>query len=238
MNENSIQELIESFVAYRNLLAPVKDGLSEVSKTYAQICEDLDSLSKNLSGGSWGQLDKVHASLEAQAKNSEALARKIGEYAASGDRYAKAVAEMSALFSDLSGRIASLEETENGARRQIERIDALIEEKKATYNLKDLQKSLDKYNSNIEKISDFINKDVSSVIKSNAEQIEAIRKENENLKGVVERQAQDISALTSMFAETTELLKKVVEGSTVNQQYLFDAFDKWAADRKVKIKKK
>lgn len=132
MNENSIQELIESFVAYRNMLEPVRQGLSEVSKTYGQICDDLDSLSKSLSGGAWERLEKVHSSLEAQAKNSQTLARKIDEYAASGERYAKAVDEMSALFANLSNRIASLEETENGARRQIERIDALIEEISST----------------------------------------------------------------------------------------------------------
>ena len=54
----------------------------------------------------------------------------------------------------------------------------------------------------------------------------------------VAAQGKDIATLIATFAETTSLLKKVVEGSTVNEEYLFDAFDKWAADRKVKIKKK
>ena len=145
---------------------------------------------------------------------------------------------MAEAFSGLTQKVEALEETENNARRQIERIDSLIEEKKSSYNLKDLQKSLDRYNVNIEKISDFINKDIATVMKQNADKIEAIRKENEELKAIVTRQNGDIAALADMFAQTTALLRTAVEGSAVNQQYIFEAFDKWAADRKVKIKRK
>ncbi|MDE7464220.1 MAG: hypothetical protein K2M48_04230, partial [Clostridiales bacterium] len=106
-----------------------------------------------------------------------------------------------------------------------------------SYNLKELQKSLDGYTANVEKISDFINKDIAEVLKENADKIEAIRKENEQLSAAVAAQGKDIATLISEFSKTSELLKKSVEGSTVNEQYLFDAFDKWAADRKVKIKK-
>ena len=197
----------------------------------------MDSLSKNFSGSAGGQLDKVHATLAAQAKSGQELSRRIDEYAQSGEKYARAVNDMYARFSGVVDRIDSLQEIESTVRSQIERLDALIEEKKSSYDLKGLQKSLDGYNTNVEKISDFINKDVASVLKQNAEKIESIRKENEELGKLVSQQANDISSLTSMFAETTALLKKIVEGSTVNEQYIFDVLDKWAADRKVKIKK-
>ena len=85
--------------------------------------------------------------------------------------------------------------------------------------------------------SDSTNKDIAAVLTQNAEKIENIRKENEALSAAVKEQGKDIATLTSMFAETTALLKKVVEGGSVNEEYLFDAFDKWAKDRKVKIKK-
>lgn len=238
MNENSINELIESFVAYRNLIGPIMESLADVSKSYADIRADLDALSKNFSGNAIGQLEKVHAALNAQAKNGQELGMRIEEYSRSGEKYAKAVTQMSSAVSDVAGRISALEQTENAARDQIERIDALIEEKKAAYNLKELQRSIDRYSLNIEKINDFINKDVVEVIKQNAEKIENIRKENEELKNIVTQQSRDIEALTNMFAETSALLKTAVEGSSVNEQYLFDAFDKWAADRKVRIKQK
>ena len=237
MNDNSIKDLIESFIAYRNLIAPLQESLHAVSKTYEEIRNDLDNLAKNFSGNTASQLERVHSTLNAQAKSGQELTRRIDEYSQSGEKYARAVSEMSSRFSGVVDRIDSLQEIEKSARSQIERIDALIEEKKSSYDLKGLQKSLDGYNTNVEKISDFINKDIASVLTQNAEKIEAIRKENEQLSELVSQQSKDIATLTAMFSESTALLKKVVEGSTVNEQYLFDVLDKWAADRKVKIKK-
>ena len=236
MNDNSIKELIDSFIAYRNLIAPLQESLHTVSKTYGEIREDLDALSKNFSGNAASQLDRVHSTINAQAKSGQELSRRIDEYAKSGEKYAQAVSDMSARFSGVVDRIDSLQEIEGSVRSQIERLDALIEEKKSSYDLKGLQRSLDGYNANVEKISDFINKDIASVLKQNAEKIEAIRNENEELSKLVAQQSNDIATLTSMFSETTALLKRVVEGSTVNEQYLFDVLDKWAADRKVKTK--
>ncbi|MDE7297158.1 MAG: hypothetical protein K2N84_07840, partial [Clostridia bacterium] len=171
MSENSMQELIESFIAYRNLLAPLQDSLHSVSKTYEEIRNDLDNLMKSFSGNAANQLEKVHATINAQAKSGQELGRRIEEYAASGEKYAQAVENMSSRFSEVVSRIDSLSEIEKTAQNQLARIDALIAEKRSSYNLKELQKSLDGYNTNVEKISDFINKDIASVLKENADKI-------------------------------------------------------------------
>ena len=235
---NSIKELIDSFISYRNLIAPLQESLHSVSKTYEEIRGDLDNLTKSFSGNAASQLEKVHATINAQAKSGAELQKKIEEYAQSGEKYAQAVKEMSSRFTEVVNRIDSLQEIEKSAQAQLARIDNLINEKRSSYNLKELQKSLDGYNTNVEKISNFINNDIASVLKQNADKIESIRKENEELSLAVAEQSKDIASLTAAFRETTALLKKVVEGSSVNEEYLFDAFDKWAADRKVKIKKK
>lgn len=238
MDEKSIKELIESFIAYRNLIAPLQESLHSVSKTYEEIKNDLDNLTKSFSGNASAQLERVHATISAQAKSGQELGRRIEEYATSGEKYAQAVKDMSSRFSDVVDRIDSLSEIEKSAQKQLARIDTLIAEKSSSYNLKGLQKSLDDYNTNVEKISDFINKDIASVLKQNADKIEAIRKENEELSAAVAEQGKDIATLIAEFTNTSALLKKLVEGNSVNEEYLFDAFDKWAADRKVKIKKK
>ncbi len=238
MSDNSMQELIDSFIAYRNLLAPLQESLRSVSKTYEEIRNDLDNLTKSFSGSAASQLEKVHSTLNAQAKSGQELTRRIEEYSASGERYAQAVKDMSSRFSEVVKRIDSLGEIEKTAQNQLARIDTIIAEKRSSYNLKELQKSIDGFNTNIEKISDFINKDIASVLKQNADKIEDIRKENEELSAAVAGQGKDIATLIGVFSETSALLKKLVEGGTVNEEYLFDAFDKWAADRKVKTKKK
>ncbi|MDE6361647.1 MAG: hypothetical protein K2L53_01575 [Clostridia bacterium] len=238
ISENSIKELIESFVAYRNLLAPLQDSLHSVSKSYEEIRNDLDNLTKSFSGNAANQLEKVHATINAQAKSGQELGRRIEEYATSSEKYAQAVNDMSSRFSEVVNRIDSLGKIEKSAQSQLAQIDNLITEKKSSYNLKELQRSLDGYNKNVERISDFINKDIATVLKQNAEKIETIRRENEELSAAVAEQGKDIAVLITEFSQTSALLKKLVEGSSVNEEYLFDAFDKWAADRKVKIKKK
>ena len=238
MDEKSIKELIDSFIAYRNLMAPLQESLHSVSKTYEEIRADLDNLTKSFSGNAASQLEKVHATLSTQAKSGQELGRRIEEYASSGEKYAQAVRDMSSRFSEVVARIDSLSEIERTAQSQLARIDTLIAEKRSSYNLKGLQKSLDDYNVNVEKISDFINKDIAEVLKQNADKIEAIRRENEALSKTVAEQSKDIATLIAEFSNTSALLKKLVEGSTVNEEYLYDAFDKWAEDRKVKIKKK
>ena len=58
MNEDSIKELIDSFIAYRNLIAPLQDSLQAVSKSYEEIRNDLDNLSKSFSGNVASQLER------------------------------------------------------------------------------------------------------------------------------------------------------------------------------------
>ncbi|MDE5756294.1 MAG: hypothetical protein K2I23_04320 [Clostridia bacterium] len=238
MNDNSIKELIDSFIAYRNLIAPLQDSLHSVSKAYEEIRNDLDVLTKSFSGNATSQLEKVHTTINAQAKSGQELGRRIEEYASSSEKYAQAVNDMSSRFSEVVSRLDTLGNIEKSAENKLAQIDTLIAEKRSSYNLKELQKSLDGYNKNVEKISDFINKDIASVLKQNADKIENIRKENEELSTAVAAQGKDIAILIEEFSKTSELLKKLVEGSAVNEEYLFDAFDKWAEDRKVKIKKK
>ncbi len=237
MNDNTVKELIDSFIEYRNLMAPLQDSLISVSKSYEDIKNDLESVAKNFSGSAANQLEKVHSTLNAQAKSGQELSRRIAEYAASGEKYAQAVKDMSSRFSEVVDRIDSLSEIEKNAQSQLERIDSLIAEKRSSYNLKELQKSLDVYNKNVEKISDFINRDIATVLKQNAEKIEIIRRENEELASAVAEQGKDIAALIAEFSNTSALMKKSVESNFVNEEYLFDAFDKWAADRKVKTRK-
>ena len=139
MDEKSIKELIESFIAYRNLIAPLQESLQSVSKTYEEIKSDLETLNKSFSGNASAQLEKVHATITAQAKSGQELGRRIEEYAASGEKYAQAVKDMSSRFSDVVDRIDSLSEIEKNAQKQLARIDTLIAEKSSSYNLKGLQ---------------------------------------------------------------------------------------------------
>ena len=235
---NDIKQLVDSFSAYRNVLAPLQESLHLLAETYGAIRQDLDNLTKSLSGDAGSQLEKIHATLSAQAKSGQELAKRIDEYADSSERYSRAVTDMTRRFEQISNKLDTIDQIEKTAEAIMGRLEELVEEKRSSYNVKELQRSLDTYNKNVERISEFINRDIASVLQQNADKIESIRRENEALATVVGEQGKAVAALTAMFAETSALLRQVVENSTVNEQYIFDAFDKWAADRKVKIKKK
>ena len=235
---NEIKQLIDSFSAYRNVLTPLQESLHSLAQTYTEIRADIDNLSKSLSGNAGAQLEKIHQTLSEQAKSGAELARRIDEYADSGEKYSRAVADMTKRFGDIADKLSAIDQIEKTAEAIMGRLEELMEEKRASYNVKELQRSLDTYNKNVERISEFINKDIASVLQQNAEKIEAIRRENEALATVVGEQGKAVSELTAMFAETSVLLRKAVENGSVNEEYIFDAFDKWAAERKVKIKKK
>ena len=235
---NDIKQLIDSFSAYRNVLTPLQESLHSLAETYGAIREDLDNLTKNLSGNAGKELEQIHQTLSQQAKSGSELAKRIDEYANSSDKYSRAVEDMTRRFGEIASKLDTIDRLEKTAEGMMGRLEELVEEKRASYNVKELQRSLDAYNSNVEKISEFINRDIASVLQQNAEKIESIRRENEALAQVVGEQGKAVSELTAMFAETSVLLKKAVESGSVNEEYIFDAFDKWAADRKVKIKKK
>lgn len=233
-----LKKLIDSFIAYRNVLTPLQESLKAVGETYEAIRNDLDSLTRSLSGNAAGQLDRIQSALNAQAKNGVELSKKIDEFAVGEERYTQAVNRMTAKFAEVSKRIEAANEIEKQAEELIGKLDDIVSEKRQNYNLKDLQRALEAYNKNVEKVSDFINKDVGKVLSDNAEKIDAIKRENEALSEAVTEQGKSIAQLTATFAETSALLKKTVESGSVNEEYLFDAFDRWAQDRKVKIKKK
>ena len=235
---NDIKQLIDSFSAYRNVLTPLQESLHSLAETYISIREDLDNLNKSLSGNAGSQLEKIHATLNQQAKSGQELSRRIDEYAESGEKYSRAVADMTKRFEGIATKLDAISQIEKTAEAIMGRLEELMEEKRASYNVKELQRSLDTYNKNVERISEFINKDIASVLQQNADKIEGIRRENEALASVVGEQGRAVAELTAMFAETSQLLRKTVENGAVNEEYIFDAFDKWAADRNVKIKKK
>lgn len=239
MTDNKeLTELIESFIEYRNLLLPLQENLRKVADSYKSIKDDLSDIEKNLGNNVSLQLDKIHSALSVQAKGGKELTDKIASYAESGDKFAKSVSALNESFSAVTEKLETVTEIEKSAESLIARLDGIINEKRANYNLKDLQKSLDTYNKNVEKISEFINKDVASVMQENARKIEELRKQNELLSAAVDKQGESVAELTAVYSATSSLLRKTVESGSVNEEYLFDAFDKWAADRKVKVKKK
>ena len=238
MDNNEVNALIDAFVGYREMLVPIQTDMHEFLETYGAMKNDVDKLNTAFSGNVQGKLAEIYKLLESQAEKSEALTRKVDEFLKSTNKYTEEVDKLITMFQSIQGRISDVNELEAKAEEQIQKLDTIIEEKRRNYDLKDLKKSLDQYNSNLQSVGDFINKDVAENIISNTKFIQEIKSGNENIAKRLEEEKLSIDALATNYIESNNLLKTIVEKQDVNEEYIFDILDRWAESRKVKTKKR
>ena len=238
MDNSEVNALIDAFVGYREMLVPIQTDMHEFLETYGAMKNDVDKLNTAFSGDVQGKLAEIYKLLESQAEKSEALTRKVDEFLKSTNKYTEEVDKLMTMFQGIQGRINDVNELEAKAEEQIQKLDTIIEEKRRNYDLKDLKKSLDQYNSNLQSVGDFINRDVADNIISNTKFIQEIKSGNENIAKRLEEEKLSIDALATSYAESNNLLKTIVEKQDVNEEYIFDILDRWAESRKVKTKKR
>lgn len=237
MDNNEVNELIDAFVGYREMLVPIQSDLHEFLSTYEALQSDISKIDAAFSGDVQKKLSEIYDLLAKQAEKSEMLTRKVDQFLTSSNKYTEEVDKLISTFEDISNRINTVNEIESKAEEQIGRLDEIIEEKKKSYNLKDLEKSLDSYNANLQTVNDFINKKVAENIVENSKAIQSVKDGNENIAKRLEEENKTISDLVCQYSSSNELLKKIVEKQDVNESYIFDILDKWAEERQVKMKK-
>ena len=237
MDNKEISSLIDAFVGYRDLLVPIQSDLNEFASTYTMLRSDIDKLSNSFSNDAKSKLDEIYRSLAVQAQKSEELTRKVDQFLKSSTKYTEEVDKLIGTFENISKRISGINEIEEKANAQIGKLDSILEEKKKSYNLKELEKSLDSYNTNLQAVGNFINKDIAENIVSNTKMIQSIKDGSDNIMNRLKEEQKDIDSLISSYKTSNELLKKISENSDVNEEYIFDIIDKWAESRNVKIKK-
>lgn len=237
MDNNEVNALVDAFVGYREMLVPIQADMHEFLETYGALKNDVDKLNTAFSGDVQGKLSEIYKNLASQAEKSEELTRKVDQFLKSSAKYTEEVDSLIAMFKSIQDRISTVNEIEAKAEEQIGRLDSIIEEKRRNYDLKDLKKSLDAYNSNLQTVGDFINKDVAENIIENTNSIKEIKEGNQSIAKRLEEEKKTVDELVETYKSSNELLKKIVEKQDVNEAYIFDILDKWAEDRKVKIKK-
>ena len=237
MDNKEVNSLIEAFVGYREMLVPIQSDLSEFLNTYELLRTDIDKLSNSFSDDAKSKLDEIYKSLAIQAQKSEELTKKVDQFLRSSTKYTEEVDKLISTFENIETRITGINEIEKRAETQIAKLDAIMEEKKRSYNLKELEKSLDSYNANLQAVSDFVNKDVAENIVSNTKMIQSIKDGSENIVKRLEDEKKGIDELYLSYKTSNDLLRKIVEKDDVNEEYIFDIIDKWAENRHIKIKK-
>lgn len=237
MDNNEVNALIDAFVGYREMLVPIQSDLHEFLSTYEALKNDLQKMDTAFSGDVQKKLTEIYSSLSSQAEKSAELTRKVDQFLQSSNRYTEEVNKLISTFESISDRISSVNELEAKAEEQIGKLDTILDEKRRSYNLKDLEKSLDQYNANLQNVSDFINKQVAENIIENTRSIQSVKDGNENIAKRLEEEKKSVDDLVGEYKSSNELLRKIVENQDVNEEYIFDIIDRWAESRKVKTKR-
>lgn len=237
MENSEVNALIDAFIGYREMLVPIQNDMHEFLETYDALKNDVQKIDKAFSGDVQGKLTEIYKSLSAQAEKSEALTRKVDEFLRSTTKYTDEITKLMTMFESVQEKISAVNELEEKAEEQISRLDVILDEKKRSYDLKDLKNSLDRYNSNLQQVSEFINKDVAENIVENTKTIQEIKSGNDNVVSHLKQEQSSIEELAASYQNSNELLKKILEKNDVNEEYIFDIMDKWAEERKVKHKK-
>ena len=236
-NDVQIKELIESFVEYRNLLTPVEQNLRNFANTYDSMRTDIQELSHSFDGSIQKKLDVIYSDLSKQFEKSKDLSSQIDAFKQKTDKFGEKLTNLLQIFGNFENKMQKLDEIEKRATDQIEKLDAIVEQKKKMYNLKDLEKNLESYNTNVQKINDYINKDIAVALKNNNEKIGSIKDKSESVLETLLDEKSNINQLIEQYSETNHLLKNITEKQDLNQQYVFDLIDAWAKERGVKTKK-
>ena len=153
------------------------------------------------------------------------------------DGFVSQMERLTASLSKIGDKIEKIDQIEEKATSQIDKLNDIIEKKNKVYDVKQLEKNLENYNANIQKVSDYINKDIAVALSDNNEKIDSIKDKNESVYEVLMQEKSGIDELIEAYGQSNALLKNLIEKQDVNEQYIFDIIDKWAQDRKVKTKK-
>ena len=235
--DNEIKELIQAFREYREILIPLEQNLREFADTYENVKTDVSKLNNAFEGNVQGKLSAIMTNLQSQAEKAGTLSQRIDKFVSEANRYSAVMEKMVATFDSVEKAVNHINALDASAEQQLKKIEVIAEEKKKTYNISQLQRSLENYNANLQTVSEFINKDVAKVMEANAKKLEEIKGKQEDAAKEAAAGNAQLKALAQEQAETNLFLRKITEKGDLDEEYLYDILDRWAASRKLKTKK-
>jgi len=175
LENNEIKMLIEAFKEYRDLIGPIEQNLKAFSLSFDSIRQDIQNLNSGFDGNLQSKLDKIYKELSTQADKAKTLASEVDRFMLSTNKYINSVDSLISVFNKIEEKINTVDSLQNKAELQIEKLNVIIEEKRKSYDIKQLEKNLEAYNVGVQKVSEYINKDVADVLKSSNDKIEQIQ---------------------------------------------------------------
>ena len=226
-----VKSLIEAFREYRDLLTPITANLREFADTYDGMKGDIERLNAAFEGDVTGNLDRIYKTLSSEATKAQSLSKEIDAFLLKSKKYEEDAERLTSTLGKLESTLSALSRLEGEAETQIGKLESTLEERRKNYNLKELERTVANYQAGVAKISEFINRDVASSMQENNDKLNAIKDRVEEIRSDLKEGNQGVEELVESFRSTSELLRRVTENEKVNEEYIYDILDKWAAER-------
>ena len=237
MDNNEVKMLIETFKGYRDLLTPIQSNLNDFITTYSGLQGDIDRLNQAFSGDAKTNLEKIYRTLSGQAEKATDLASQIDRFMKMSSKYTEDITKLLNTVEKVADKLENISSLESKAETQLGKLESILDEKRKSSNVKELQRTLENYDDNVRRMNEFINKDVAEKVADSNQKINAVKSGSEAMLTRISQEKTSIEELTQTYRETNKLLRQIIEKDDVNEAYLYDILDNWAKDRKVKIKK-
>ena len=169
--EEDIKMLIATFKEYRDLIGPIEENLREFSSSFESVKADISNLNNSFDGNLQNKLDQIYKELSTQADKAKTLANQVDRFLGATNKYVSGVENVVSLVSQIEDKLNSVNELQQKAESQIEKLNVIIEEKRKTYDIRGLEKNLENYNIGVQKVSEFINKDVAESLKNSSDKM-------------------------------------------------------------------
>ena len=99
-NDKDIQNLINSFVEYRNLLSPIEQNLRNFAETYENMKDDIKTLNNSFDGNIQKKLDAIYNDMFKQFEKSKDLSSQIEVFRQKTEKFANQMENLISSFAN------------------------------------------------------------------------------------------------------------------------------------------
>ena len=132
-NIKEINNLINSFIEYRNVLMPLQETLHSVSTSFVSMKTDIESLQNNFDVDTKKMLENMYSSISEQMKKSEGLYQGVQKFIDNANQYTKSIESISRKINEVEEKLTTIKNIESQYEKQIRILDELVETKKINY---------------------------------------------------------------------------------------------------------
>jgi len=231
-NTKEIADLIGEFTNHTKVIETVNENFTNFVHAYKQIKESLEKL--NIDIKSKHNIEKAMNDLlgkgELLVVDITVLAEKINKLESLINPIAEQIENLNTSFKKLINFDENVQAILNSVSKTNETIEKL--------DLNQITKMLDSYSQKMDQTKTIFEQDVKKAFNVNNAKIDNMIKDVSFVLKNADTTSTRLELLVKQQVELQAVIAKLVDKNTFQMEYLYDVFDKWAEERKVKLSKK